>query len=586
MSDETTAHPPEGWSLPAAPVGGSLRLSGRLWPTLRDAPADAEAVSHKLMVRAGLVRQLAAGLYTFLPFGLRVVRRVEAIIREEMDRIGAQELLMPVMHPAEVWEATGRYGLDEQFRLEDRSGRAMVLGMTHEEIITWHAAREIRSYRDLPQSWYQLQTKLRDEPRPKSGILRVREFLMKDSYSLDRDAAGLDASYEAHSDAYRRIFDRSGLAWHRVESDVGMMGGSGAHEYMAPSPAGEDVIALADSGYAANVELATSVAREPEFDPVPAAPEPFDTPGVGTIDELAALTGLPPAGLAKSVVVVTDAGPVLALVRGEHQLNEAKLAHVVGAHRPAQPDEIVGWFGARPGSLGPVGVEGVRTIADPTLERGHYVTGANRDGVHLRGVVLGRDFQATVADIREVLDGEGCPIDGSPIRLERVIEVGNIFKLGTKYSEPLGATFLDEQGTERPIVMGSYGIGPARIAAAAVEQGNDDAGIVWPRALAPFDVHIVLIGGPDTPQAELAGRLMGELSALGLDVLLDDRPDRKPGEKFVEAELLGCPLRLTVSARTLPDGPLEVQVRRGMERRDVPLDGAAAAVRELWTSLP
>ncbi len=586
MSDETTPEAPEGWALPAAPVGGSLRLSGRLWPTLRDAPADAEAVSHKLMVRAGLVRQLAAGLYTFLPFGLRVVRRVEAIIREEMDRIGAQELLMPVMHPAEVWEATGRYGLDEQFRLEDRGGRAMVLGMTHEEIITWHAAREIRSYRDLPQSWYQLQTKLRDEPRPKSGILRVREFLMKDSYSLDRDAAGLDASYAAHSDAYRRIFDRSGLAWHRVESDVGMMGGSGAHEYMAPSPAGEDVIALADSGYAANVELATSVAREPEFDDPPAAPEPFDTPGVGTIDELAALTGLPPARLAKSVVVVTDDGPVLALVRGEHQLNEAKLAHVVGAHRPARPDEIIGWFGAAPGSLGPVGVEGVRVVADPTLARGHYVTGANRDGVHLRGVVLGRDFQATLADIREVLAGEGCPVDGSPIRLERVIEVGNIFKLGTKYSVPLGATFLDEEGSEHPIVMGSYGIGPARIAAAAVEQGNDDAGIVWPRALAPFDVHIVLIGPPDSPQAALAARLMGELSALGLEVLLDDRADRKPGEKFVEAELLGCPLRLTVSARTLPDGPLEVQVRRGMERRDVALDRAAAAVRELWETLP
>lgn len=546
--------------MPAAPVGGSLRLSGRLWPTLRDAPADAEAVSHKLMVRAGLVRQLAAGLYTFLPFGWRVVRKVEAIIREEMDRIGAQELLMPVMHPAEIWEATGRYGLDEQFRLEDRGGRPMVLGMTHEEIITWHAAREIRSYRDLPQSWYQFQTKLRDEPRPKSGILRVREFMMKDSYSLDRDEAGLDASYEAHSRAYAAIFDRVGLAWHRVESDVGMMGGSGAHEYMAPA--------------------------EPEFGETPGAPEPFDTPGVGTIDELAELTGLPPARLAKSVVVVTDDGPVLALVRGEHQLNEAKLAHVVGPHRPAQPDEIAGWLGASPGSLGPVGVEGVRIVADETITRGHYVTGANRDGVHLRGVVLGRDFEATVADIREVREGEACPVAGTPIRLERVIEVGNIFKLGTRYSGALGATYLDEEGTEQVVVMGSYGIGPARIAAAAVEQGNDDAGIVWPKAIAPFDVHMVLIGGPDTPQAELAGRLFEELSALGLQVLLDDRVDRKPGEKFVEAELLGCPLRVTVSARTLPDGPLEVQVRRGMDRRDVPLAGAAEAIRDLWRTLP
>jgi prolyl-tRNA synthetase len=534
------------------------------------------------------VRQLASGLYTLLPFGLRAIRRVEAMVREEMDRIGAQELVMPILHPAEIWEATGRYPLPEQFRLEDRAGRAMVLGMTHEEIITWHAAREIRSYRDLPQSWYQIQTKLRDEPRAKSGMLRVREFSMKDSYSLDRDEAGLDASYEAHAEAYARIMDRCGLVWHMVQSDTGMMGGSGAHEFMAPSPAGEDTIVRDPAGgYAANVELAVSVAREPEFGEGPAAPEPFDTPGVGTIDELAALTGLPPARLAKSVVVVADAGPVLALVRGEHAVHDKKLARVVGPHRAAHPDEIRGWFGADPGSLGPVGLaEGspVRVVADETLARGHYVTGANRDGVHLRGVVLGRDFTAETADIREVLDGEGDRETGGTLVMEPVIEVGNIFKLGTRYSEALGATYLDAEGVERPIVMGSYGIGPARIMAAAIEQGNDEAGIVWPRAIAPFDVHLVLIGGPDTPQASLADRLYEELSDLGLEALYDDRAGTKPGEKFVEAELLGCPVRVTVGARTLPDGPVEVQLRRGRERRDVPLEGAAAAIRALWES--
>ncbi|HWH13114.1 MAG TPA: proline--tRNA ligase [Miltoncostaeaceae bacterium] len=579
--------PSAGWSMPAPPYRGSLRLSGRFWPTLRDAPADAEAVSHRLMVRAGLVRQLASGLYSVLPFGLRSLRRITAIIREEMDAIGAQELELPVMHPAEIWEATGRYGLDEQFRLEDRGGRRMVLGMTHEEIITWHAAREIRSYRDLPQSWYQFQTKLRDEPRPKSGMLRVREFTMKDSYSLDRDEEGLDRSYTAHAEAYARIFDRSGLRWYMVESDVGMMGGLGAHEFMAPSPAGEDTIARAPGdGYAANVEMAVSVASDPEFGAGPDAPDPFDTPGVGTIEELAAFTGLAPALLAKSVVVVADDGPVLCLLRGAHALHEKKLARLVGRHRPAQPDEIRGWFGAGPGSLGPVGVEGVRIVADETVTRGHYVTGANRDGVHLRGVVFGRDFTGEVADIREVRAGEGSPVSGEPLMLEPVIEIGNIFKLGLKYSEPLGATYLDAEGRERPVVMGSYGIGPARVMAAAIEQGHDEAGIVWPRSIAPFDVHIVQVGAPGSPQAALADRLFAELSQLGLEVLLDDRQDAKPGEKFVEAELLGCPLRVTIGKRTLPDGPLEVQVRRGRERRDVLLEGAAEALRALWETLP
>jgi prolyl-tRNA synthetase len=356
---------------------------------------------------------------------------------------------------------------------------------------------------------------------------------------------------------------------------------------MAPSGAGEDVIARGPGGgYAANVELAESVAREPDFGEAPEAPEPFDTPGIGTIAELAAFTGLPPARLAKSVVVVDEQGPVLAIVRGEHDVHEKKLVRVIGPHRAAHPEEIREWFGAEPGSLGPVGLDGrVRVVADTTLASGHYVTGANRDGVHLRGVVLGRDFEARSADIRTVLEGEGAPGSGEPLVLERAIEVGNIFKLGTKYSVPLGATYLDPDGRERPIVMGSYGIGPARIAAAAVEQGNDEHGIVWPRSIAPFDVHLVLIGDAGSPQAELADRLFEELSGMGIEVLYDDRPDLSPGQKFVEAELLGCPLRLTVGRRTLPEGPLEAQVRRGRERRDLPLEGAAEAVRELLAEL-
>ncbi len=578
----------DAWHMPAPPRGGSWRLQGRFWPTVRDDPADAEAISHKLSVRAGLVRQLAAGLYTVTPIGLRIIQKVEGIIREEMNRIGAQEILMPVLHPAEIWETTGRYGLSEQFRLEDRSGRKMVLAMTHEEIVTWHAARELRSYRDLPQSWYQIQTKLRDEPRPKSGMLRVREFTMKDSYSFDADEAGLERSYEAHSDAYARIFDRCGLTWYRVESDVGMMGGSGAHEYMAPSPSGEDVVARTPNGaYAANVELAVSVARDPDFGETPTTPEEFATPGIGSIEELAEFTSLPRSRLAKSVVLVGDAGPVLAIVRGEHQVHEKKIAHLIGAHRAARPDEIREWFGADPGSLGPIGVrDDVRIIADSTLATGHYVTGANRDGVHLRGVVLGRDFTAEAADIRTVIEGEGSVTGDGPVELVPVIEIGNIFKLGTKYSEPLGATYLDETGAEQVIVMGSYGIGPARVAMAAIEQGHDEKGIVWPAGIAPFDVHMVLIGDVSEPQGEYAVGLWNELSNLGLDVLLDDRPGLRPGEKFAEADLLGCPIRITVGKRTLPEGPVEVLLRADSVKTEVAINGAARAIHALWQGLP
>jgi prolyl-tRNA synthetase len=561
------------------------RLSDYFLPTVKEPPADAEAISHVLMVRAGLVRQLGAGMWTWLPAGWRVHRRVEQIIREELDAIGGRELLMPVLQPEELWRRTGRAEIPELFRLRDRNDRPLVLAMTHEEAVTYHVSREIRSYRDLPLILYHFQVKERDEPRPRAGVLRTREFVMKDSYSFDRDEAGLEESYARHITAYDRIFDRSGLRWYRVESDVGMMGGLGAHEYMAPCAAGENEVALSDAGYAANVEIASGEPRTPTFPAGLDAPEPVETPDSRTIEEVSALLGADPATLIKSLPVVGANGrATLVLVRGDHTMNEIKLQNALGTEfRPATEEEIGSTFGAPPGFIGPVGVE-VEVLADSALEQGVYVTGANRDGYHLRGVEPGRDFNARFADVRKVEAGDRCP-SGGMIHIEPAIEVGNIFKLGTRYSEPLGAHYLDESGAERPVVMGSYGIGPARIAAAAVEQYADEQGISWPAAIAPFDVELVGLGKPDTDEHELGERLYGELAAAGLDVLYDDR-DASPGEKFVEAELLGCPLRLVAGRRSLESGELEVQVRRGMEKRTVPLEGAAEAAKALLEELP
>ena len=475
------------------------------------------------MVRAGLIRQLGAGFWTYLPAGWRVHRKAEQIIREEMNAIGGQEVLMPVLHPAELWRRTGRYDIPELFRLNDRNDRPLVLAMTHEESVTYHVARAVRSYRDLPLLLYHIQIKERDEPRPRAGVLRTREFIMKDSYSFDRDEQGLDTSYGLHIQAYDRIFDRAGLRWYRVESDVGMMGGLGAHEYMAPCPAGENEVALSDAGYAANVEIARSEASEPKFPEALAASEEVETPNARTIDEVSSLLGVDPATLVKSLPVVADDGAMhLALVRGDHRLNEIKLQNTLGSpFRPATEAEIKTAFGAQPGFIGPVGVE-MPVIADASIERGVYVVGANRDGRHLRGVEPGRDFTARFADIRMVEVGDRCPLGGT-VRIEPAIEIGNIFKLGTRYSEPLDATYLDENGAEHPIFMGSYGIGPARIAAAAIEQGADEQGISWPRSLAPFDVHLVALGKPGSEEHELAERLYAELQATGFDVLYDDR---------------------------------------------------------------
>jgi len=556
------------------------RASRLLIPTLKDDPADAEAISHKLLVRGGFVRQVASGLYSYLPLGWRVMRQIDRIIREEMDTIG-QDMLMPVLNPAELWERTGRWDIPQLYKLEDSSGRPYALAMTHEECVTFHAAHEIRSYKELPQIWYHIQTKERDEPRPKSGILRTREFLMKDSYSFDRDEEGLDESYRRHIDVYRRIYDRCGLQYWMVESDVGMMGGLGAHEFMAPSNAGEDEVALCSScDYAANVELARSRPRPPEFPERLDAPRDVETPGVTTIEGLAEFLGVDPAATAKAMVVVKGDEVVLGLVRGDHRLHELKMAKALGGEfRPATADEIVKAFGAEPGSIGAVGAT-TRIIADEALREGQFVGGANRTGHHLLGVEAGRDYQAEFADIREVQEGDGCPNCDGTLQIERVIEIGNIFKLGTKYSVPLNATYLDESGREQPIVMGSYGIGLARIMAAAIEQGHDDKGMIWPASIAPFQVHVVVIGDEESEQFAIARRLDDELSAGGVSVLFDDR-DASPGVKFADAELIGAPVRITVGKRTVTEGTVDVQARRGREQLSMDVQDAGQRARSI-----
>jgi prolyl-tRNA synthetase len=558
------------------------RLSSYLLPTLREDPADAEALSHRLMVRAGLIRQLGAGLWTFLPAGYRVVKRVEGILREEIDAIGGQEMLMPVLQPAELWRRTGRYEIDELFKLKDRREAELVLAMTHEEVLTFHIAREVRSYRELPMILYHVQTKERDEPRPRAGVLRTREFTMKDSYSFDRDADGLDRSYELHIKAYDRIFDRCGVRTYRVEADVGMMGGSGAHEYLAPCEAGENEVALAP-GYAANVEVASAEPQPVELPPPLDEPREVPTPGLTTVEEVSGALGVPAGAALKAIpVVVEGRGFVVTLIRGDHRLNEIKLRNALGADfRPARAEEISAELGP-PGFIGPVGA-GFPVLKDAAIQGEGYFAGANKPDTHLIGVAPGRDFPFEELDIRSVGPGDLAP-GGHPIEIEPAIEVGQIFKLGTRYSEPLGANYLDEQGAERPIVMGSYGIGPARTVAAAIEQGADERGIVWPRSIAPWDVHLVGIGKGGDDVAEAAERLYEELGETGLAVVYDDR-SAGPGEKLTDAELLGCPLRITVGRKTLAEGAVEAQVRRtGAEERP-PVAGAAARALELLDGL-
>jgi prolyl-tRNA synthetase len=558
------------------------RLSNLFLPTEREPPADAEAISHKLMVRAGLIRQIGSGLWSWLPAGWRVHQRIVQIVREEMDAIGGQEMLMPVLHPAETWRRTGRYGIEEMFKLRDRRGADMVLAMTHEEIVTAHVAQAVRSYRDLPLILYHFQVKERDEPRPRAGVLRTREFIMKDSYSFDRDLEGLKAAYQLHVRAYDRMLDRCGLEWYRVQADVGMMGGLGAHEYMAPCAAGENEVALAGD-YAANVEVARAEAQPVSLPPGLEAPEEVSTPGLTTVEEVARELGVPAGALLKAYPIVLEDGSMrLVVIRGDHRVNDVKLRGVLQAgFRPAHPEEIAERIGP-PGFIGPVGAS-VEVLLDEAVREGCYITGANEGDAHLRGVEPGRDFNYEAADVRAVLAGD--KVAGAEVRIEPAIEVGNIFQLGTRYSEPLGASYLSESGSNELVWMGSYGFGPARAAAAAVEQYADEQGICWPRAIAPFDLELVVVGKPESQEREMAERVYEELGQLGLHVLYDDR-DAGPGEKFADAELLGCPARVTIGRRVLASGQIEVQLRRGREVRTVPVQDAARSILAVWNELP
>ncbi|MGD1069893.1 MAG: proline--tRNA ligase [Bryobacteraceae bacterium] len=555
-------------------------------PTLREDPVDAEVASHRLLLRAGYVRQLAAGIYSYLYLAQRSLLKIQQIVREEMDAIGAQEMLLPALNPAEIWQESGRWDVmgDNMFRLKDRFGRDLCLGMTHEEVMTSIARGELRSYKQLPQIWYQIQTKFRDEPRPKSGLLRVRQFIMKDSYSFDIDAEGLDVSFRKHHDAYVKIFARCGLTAIPVEAHSGAMGGSQSREFMVPSEAGEDFIVVCPAcHYAANLEKAVG-------HPAPLAlndpdrenpPEEFHTPNRKTIAEVAEFTGLPQASQMKSLVMVADGKPVLALLRGDHQMSETKFATVMNATeiRAAYPAEIIEWFGADPGSLGPIGVKNMRILADDALEsRRNMIAGANKNDYHLRNVTPGRDFKPQFADLRQVSDGDPCTVCGAPLKLYKTIEAGHIFKLGYKYSESMGLRVLAANGSEITPIMGSYGIGIERILCSAIEQSNDANGMCLPASIAPFTVIVTPVNNADAALREAAEKIMAECAAQGLDALYDDR-DERPGVKFKDADLIGIPYRITIGKK-LAQGLVELYNRKTRESRDVAIDEAVVELKK------
>src|SRR5712664_3046113 len=571
-----------------------MRWSQYFIPTLREDPADAEVVSHKLLLRAGVIRQLSAGVYSFLPLGQRVALKVMQILREEMNRVGGQEFFLPALHPAELWKESGRWDAigQDMFRLEDRKRAEMCLGMTHEEVFTSIARNELRSYKQLPQVWYQIQVKFRDEPRPKSGLMRLRTFVMKDAYSFDVDKAGLDKSFVEQREAYKRIFTRCGIQFAIVEASSGSMGGSESSEFVAKTDAGEDLIAsCANCGYAANVEKATSRLPLIEDEAGPDAPAEFPTTGVRTIEDLTTFPGGAAADRQiKSLVFMAtidgEARPILALLRGDHQLHEVKFTDAIGAtgSRPAQPEEIRELLGASAGSLGGIGVKkagpGLFIIADLGLKgRRNMTTGANKDDHHLRGVNIERDIEVDQwADLRTVTSGEACPrCDSGPLEVYKAMEVGHIFKLGTKYSESMGATVLTEEGKPVPIIMGSYGIGVERIISAAVEQNYDADGIIWPRAIAPFDAVVTVTNMKDEKLREEGEKLYQDLQAVGLDVLLDDRNERA-GVKFKDADLIGIPHRITIG-RKIADGVVELFDRRTKQSEDVKLSEVVSLIQ-------
>lgn len=567
-----------------------MRWSKLFIPTLREVPTDAEVPSHRLLLRAGFIRQLGAGIYSYLPLARRTLLKIERIIREEMDRIGAQEFYLPALHPAEIWKESGRWEVmgDNMFRLKDRGGRELCLGMTHEEVFTDIARSEIRSYRDLPQIWYQIQAKFRDEPRPRSGLLRVRQFTMKDSYSFDVDPEGLDHSYGLHRGAYCAIFDRCGLQYLVVEAESGAMGGSDSEEFMVLSVAGEDwVVHCRECGYAANMERAQSALEPIQDSTEDLEIEEVHTPGHKTIQEVSDFLEVEKSRQIKSLVYIVEDRPHLILLRGDHQLNESKLGRALetDTFRAASSEEIRSAFGADPGSLGPVGVTDIPVLADLSLQgRRLMVCGANRDDYHLKNVTPDKDFSPRYVDFRSVEAGQACVKCSSPLEVSKAIEVGHIFKLGYKYSKAMNATVLGRDGEPVPVIMGSYGIGVERIMTSAIELYHDEQGIVWPRSIAPFEVVISLLRPDDPQQEETAGQLYNELRQLGIDCLLDDRSDR-PGVKFKDAELIGIPIRVTIGKK-LSEGQVELFSRREKVNRVVPLASAVEEIQEALDTYP
>jgi len=569
------------------------RWSQLFIPTLREAPADAEVASHKFLVRAGYIRQLAAGIYSYLFLGQRSFNKIIGIVREEMDKIG-QEFYLPALHPRELWESSGRWSVmgDTMFRLKDRKGADLCLGMTEEEVMTEIARKELRSYKQLPQIWYQIQSKFRDEARPKSGLLRVRQFLMKDSYSFDIDAAGLDVSYQKHYDAYRRIFDRCGLKYVVVEAHSGAMGGSQSHEFMVRTAAGEDqVVSCEKCNYAANMDKATSKLAAVEDLAATGDGKPLEvhTPGQKTIEDVARFLGVSPKNKIKTLALMIDEKdsktgkvvprPVVVLLRGEHQLNEAKLSSSVSGKetRPMQAEEIERLFRSPAGFLGPIDIEWARDVkqverpillVDQALEgRTNLISGANKEDYHLKNVTPGRDFQPTAyADLRSVTAGESCPNCGAPLRIDTAVEIGHIFKLGYKYSESMGARVLDRNGKEVTPIMGSYGIGIERILTAAIEQSNDENGFWLPPSIAPFEIVVTPTNVGDQKLKSVAEDIAQQLDAAGFEVLLDDR-DERPGVKFKDADLVGIPYRVTVGKK-VTEGTVEVVQRSTREMHD------------------
>jgi prolyl-tRNA synthetase len=572
-----------------------MRWTRTFLPTLREAPSDAESVSHKLMVRAGLVRQLSAGVYTFLPFGLRVLERIKSIVRDEMNRAGATELLLPAMHPAELWQETGRleaYG-DAMIKFTDRKGRLNVLGPTHEEVITDLIRNANLSYRNLPVNLYQIQVKFRDEARPRFGVVRTREFIMKDAYSFDADGDGLDRSYQAMYDAYVNIFTRCALVFRPVEAEAGLIGGDVSHEFMAIAPAGEDQVVLCSTcRYAANREKAeigkpkeTAVRKDAETTLLNQVEETV-TPGQHTVEQVAAFLKLEPADIVKTILFRSESGPIAALVRGDHEVNPAKLqrAAKVSTLELASPAEIEKVSKGPVGFTGPVGLP-ARIFADLALQgMRNFVTGGNRVDLHLRGVNTGRDFQPEGwADLRFAKEGDACPKCGAPVRFTTGIEVGHVFKLGTKYSAKMKCEYLDDKGQRRPVIMGCYGIGITRIAAAAIENHHDEAGIVWPKELAPYQVQVVSVKGKDERILKLAEDAVAALEKEGFDVLWDDR-DESPGVKFADADLIGIPIRVTVGKKTAEAGTVDVRIRTKPDQKPVPVVDLAKEVREVWSA--